>query len=65
MKGERTTLSAEDCFVHADSPKDLDKYPWPDVKYLDFTEVYQEIEKYQDKMVFTEIWQQMKSFLPG
>lgn len=52
----RSTLSAEGCFAEAESPADLDKYPWPDAAYLDFTNVYAEIERYQDKMVFTGLW---------
>lgn len=55
MEG-RDSLSAEGCFADAESPKDLEKYPWPDVKYLDFTDVYAEIEKFPDKMVFTGMW---------
>lgn len=55
MKG-RATLSAAGCFGDAESPKDLEKYPWPEAKYLDFTNIYKEIEKYPDKMVFTGMW---------
>lgn len=49
-------LSSEGCFATAEDPKELDAYPWPDVKYFDFTDVYKEIEKFSDKMVFTGIW---------
>lgn len=56
MEGGRATLSAEGCFANAESSKDLEKYPWPDVKYLDFTDIYAEIDKHQDKMVFTGMW---------
>lgn len=52
----RDSLSAEGCFAHAESLEDLKDYPWPDTKYLDFTEVYEEIEKYADKMIFTGMW---------
>ena len=55
MEG-RKSLSAEGCFANAETPKDLEKYPWPDTKYLDFTDVYAEIDKFQDKMVFTGMW---------
>lgn len=49
-------LGSAGCFADAESPKDLDKYPWPDAKYFDFERVYREIDAHQDKMVFTGIW---------
>lgn len=52
----RDTLSASGCFADAEKVSDLDDYPWPDPKYLDFTDVYKEIDKYPDKMVFTGLW---------
>lgn len=55
-KTQRNTLSAAGCFADAECAKDLDDYPWPDAKYCDFTDVYREIEKYPDKMVFTGMW---------
>lgn len=53
MEKRAETLSAEGCFAHAESPEELKDYPWPDVKYFDFTEIYKEIDKYPDKMIFT------------
>ena len=52
----RDSLSAGGCFADATTIADLDDYPWPDVKYLDFTDVYKRIDKHQDKMVFTGLW---------
>lgn len=52
----RDTLSAPGCFAEAETIADLDKYPWPDPKYLDFTEVYRQIDQHQDKMIFTGMW---------
>ena len=52
----RDTLSAEGCFADCEKPSDLDFYPWPEVKYLDFTEIYRQIDAFQDKMVFTGFW---------
>ncbi len=52
----KNTLSSEGCFANSEDIADLDEYPWPDVKYLDFTDVYKEIDKFQDKMVFTGMW---------
>lgn len=52
----RDSLSAEGCFAQAESLEDLKAYPWPDPQYLDFTEVYEEIEQHQDKMIFTGMW---------
>lgn len=54
--GKRETLSAAGCFAEADTIVDIEKYPWPDAEYCDFSEIYAEIEKYPDKMVFTGMW---------
>lgn len=53
---KRETLSAEGCFADVEDISELDAYPWPDTKYLDYTDVYTEIDKYQDKMIFTGMW---------
>ncbi len=53
---KRETLSANGCFAEAETIADIEKYPWPDVKYLDFSEIYKEIERFPDKMVFTGMW---------
>lgn len=50
------SLSAAGCFANAESIADIEKYPWPDIKYLDFEPLYNEIDKFQDKMVFTGMW---------
>lgn len=52
----RDTLSAPGCFAEAETPADLEDYPWPDPQYLDFTEIYAQIDQHQDKMVFTGMW---------
>ena len=52
----RKTLSGEGCFANAETYSDIDKYPWPDVKDCDFTEIYSQIEQFPDKMVFTGMW---------
>ena len=52
----RDTLSAEGCFADACSVADIEKYPWPDIKYLDFTDTYTQIEAFGDKIVFTGMW---------
>ena len=51
----RDTLSAEGCFADA-TLADIEAYPWPDVKYCDFTDVYKQIDQFQDKAVFTGMW---------
>ncbi|WMJ22837.1 uroporphyrinogen decarboxylase family protein [Paludicola sp. MB14-C6] len=53
---QRATLSAEGCFANAETVADIENYPWPKAEYCDFTKVYEEIDKYQDKMVFTGLW---------
>ena len=52
---KRENLSAGGFFKDAEEISDLDAYPWPDVKDCDFSDVYAEIDKYQDKMVFTGV----------
>lgn len=52
----RDTLSAGGCFANAETIADIEAYPWPDVKYCDFSDVYKAIERYPDKMVFTGLW---------
>lgn len=52
----RKELSAAGCFENAEDPRDLDNYPWPEVKYLDFEPIYREIDQFGDKMVFTGVW---------
>ena len=52
----RTTLSAEGCFANCESLAEVEAYPWPDVKYCDFTHIYEQIDKFPDKMVFTGMW---------
>ena len=37
----------------AEEVSELDAYPWPDAADCDFTEIYEEIDRYPDKMVFT------------
>ena len=53
---KRNSLSAEGCFAGAETVSDLEAYPWPDIEYCDFTDIYAEIDKHQDKMVFTGMW---------
>lgn len=53
---ERGTLSAEGCFADVEEIEELNAYPWPNPDYLDFTEIYKQIEEHQDKMVFTGLW---------
>jgi len=52
----RDTLSAGGCFADAETISDIESYPWPDAKYCDFTDIYNYIDQYQDKMVFTGLW---------
>jgi len=50
---KRNSLSAGGCFADAQTISDIEFYPWPNPEYCDFTEVYAEIDKFQDKMIFT------------
>ena len=53
---ERKTLSAGGFFADAETLADVEKYPWPDPDYCDFTDVYRAVERFPDKMVFTGLW---------
>ena len=44
------------CFAEVETVAEIDAYPWPDVNDCDFIDVYNEIDKFQDKMVFTGMW---------
>lgn len=50
------SLGASGCFAEAETIAEIEAYPWPDPAYADFSEVYAEIDKHQDKLVFTGMW---------
>lgn len=52
----RATLSAPGCFAETETVAEIERYPWPDPEKCDFTGVYETIDQYQDKMVFTGMW---------
>lgn len=43
-------------FAQCESVKEVEKFPWPDLDYLDFQDVLEEVRKYSDKAVFTGFW---------
>ncbi len=53
---ERHTLSEGGFFADSTELSDVDKFPWPDLKYLDFTEKLAQIRKFPDKAVFSGFW---------
>lgn len=53
---EKTHLGQAGFFAESEDPSDVDKFEWPKLEYLDFTETYRRIDKHQDKMVFTGFW---------
>ncbi len=53
---ERHSFSDGGYFAEAETIAEVEAYPWPDVKYLDFSDVFAQIERYSDKMVFTGMW---------
>jgi uroporphyrinogen decarboxylase len=52
----RASLSDAGCFAEATTVADIQRYPWPDVKYCDFASLYEQIDRFQEKMVFTGMW---------
>lgn len=54
---KRKNLSSEGCFAGFENYDEIPKdYPWPTVNNLNFDVIYNEIDKHQDKMVFTGMW---------
>lgn len=49
-------LSSAGCFADCEDIKAIERYPWPDVKYMDFSKVIAEMDKHQDKMILGGIW---------
>jgi len=52
----REASQNKNVFANAETISDIEKFDWPDTKYLDFTGVYSDIDKFQDKMIFTGMW---------
>ena len=52
----RDSFNADGYFAHTENVADVDNYPWPDLKYLDFSDIYADIDRFDDKMVFTGMW---------
>ena len=44
------------CLSEAETLADIEKYPWPEAKYMCFDSVYEKIKQHQDKMIFTGMW---------
>ena len=53
---ERQTLSEGGFFAESEDLNDVDKYPWPNLEYLDFSEVLSEVKKHEKKAVFSGFW---------
>ena len=47
---------APGCFANAQRAADIDKYPWPQPEYYDFSGTYAAIDEHPDKVVFTGLW---------
>lgn len=52
----KRSLSEPGCFARCESIAEVDRYPWPDPAFLDFSHVIGEIERFPDKAVFTGMW---------
>lgn len=46
----------EGCFRDCESLKEIEEFPWPEPKYLDFSEIKESIGLHQDKAVFSGMW---------
>lgn len=51
-----SNLSSAGCFAETEDIGEIQKYPWPSVDDLDFTDIYNEMRKHQGKMVFSGMW---------
>ena len=54
--GKRNSLGQRGCFADAENISDIEKYPWPDPDYFDFGQIYNEIDMFPDRAVFTGSW---------
>jgi len=52
----RHSLSSGGCFANAEGLEVINKYPWPNADYCDFSNLYEDMDRYQDKAVFTGMW---------
>lgn len=43
-------------FADCEDPQEVHDYPWPDVKYLDFSDIIVEMRRWQDFYVATGVW---------
>lgn len=50
------SLSSAGCFAETETIAEVEAYPWPDVKYCNFDNIYSKIDQHQDKMIFTGMW---------
>ena len=50
------SINTDGTFAEAETVADIEKYPWPDPEYCDFTDVYAAIDCFPDKMVFCGMW---------
>lgn len=53
---DRHTLSEGGFFADSTDLSDIDKFPWPSLEYLDFSEKLAEIQLFSDKAVFSGFW---------
>lgn len=55
---ERVSLNQEGVFAECESIKEVEKYDWPDAKYLDFTHVIKKIDEANERgvAVFSGLW---------
>lgn len=51
-----TNLSSEGCFAGKEEINEINKYPWPSVDDLDFTDIYNEMRLHKDEMIFSGMW---------
>ena len=56
VEGGRKTLSDGGFFANIESVGEIEKYPWPSANDCDFSNLYKEIDQFQDKIVFTGMW---------
>jgi uroporphyrinogen decarboxylase len=52
----RESLTQPGCFAECESVEEIERFPWPDPSYLDFTEVIAEIDAHSSHGVFTGMW---------
>jgi uroporphyrinogen decarboxylase len=55
---EKISHSQPGCFAECENISEVNKYPWPNPDYLNYSEVLKVIRQHGDKYIFSGLWSQ-------